>query len=43
MKKRKLNSKNPIYKKDKEEKLIILKKEPLIGKAKGYAVWYKHK
>jgi len=42
MKKIKLNSKNPKYKKDKEEELVILKKVPLTGKAKGYGVWYKN-
>ena len=42
MKKRKLNSKNPKYKTDKEEKLVVLKKVPLTGKAKGYGVWYKN-
>ncbi len=42
-KKRKLNSKNPKYKKDNEEKLVVLKKVPFIGKAKGYGVWYKNK
>ncbi len=41
MKKRKLNSKNPKYNntsKDKEK--VMLKKVPLIGKAKGYGVFY---
>ncbi len=42
-KKRKLNSKNPKYKKDEEEKLVVIKKVPLTGKAKGYAVWYENK
>jgi len=42
MKKRKLNSKNPKYRKDKEEKLVVLKKVPFTGKAKGYGVWYKN-
>ena len=41
-KKRKLNSKNPKYKKDNEEKLVILKKVPFTGKAPGYGVWYKN-
>ncbi len=41
-KKRKLNSKNPKYKKDNEEKLVVLKKVSLTGKAKGYGVWYKN-
>jgi len=41
MKKRKLNSKNPKYNKDiKENDLVIIKKIPLTGKAKGYGVWY---
>jgi len=40
MKKRKLNSNNPKYRKDEEEKLVVIKKVPLIGKAKGYGVWY---
>jgi hypothetical protein len=40
-KKRKLNSKNPKYKKDNEEKLVVLKKVPFTGKAPGYGVWYK--
>ena len=42
MKKRKLNSKNPKYTKDNEEKLVVLKKVPFTGKAKGYGVWYKN-
>jgi len=41
-KKRKLNSKNPKYKTDKGEELIVVKKVPLIGKAPGYGVWYKN-
>ena len=41
-KKRKLNSKNPKYKKDNEEKLVVFKKVPFIGKAPGYGVWYKN-
>ena len=40
MKKRKLNSKNPKYSSAKEEKLVIIKKVPLTGKAPGYGVWY---
>jgi hypothetical protein len=40
--KRKLNSKNPKYKKGEEEKLVVLKKVPFTGKAKGYGVWYKN-
>jgi len=42
MKKRKLNSKNPKYNKDKEENLIIIKTVEFTGKAKGRGVWYKH-
>ena len=42
-KKRKLNSRNPKYRNDKEEELVILKKVAFIGKAPGYGVWYKHK
>ena len=41
MKKRKLNSKNPKYNNNTQEELIIIKKIPLIGKAKGNLVWYK--
>ena len=41
MKKIKLNSNNSKYKKGEEEKLVVLKKVPLTGKAKGYGVWYK--
>lgn len=41
-KKRKLNSKNPKYNDTKEEKLVVLKKVPFTGKAKGYGVWYKN-
>jgi|TARA_R110001583_G_scaffold7861_3_gene38461 hypothetical protein len=40
-KKRKLNSKNPKYKKDKGKELVIIKTVELIGKAKGRGVWYK--
>jgi len=42
MKKRKLNSKNPKYKKDSEEKLVVLKKVAFTGKAPGYGVSYKN-
>ena len=42
-KKRKLNSRNPKYRNDKEEELVIFKKVAFIGKAPGYSVWYKHK
>ena len=41
MKKRKLNSNNPKYKKGEEEKLVIIRTVELTGKAKGYGVWYK--
>ena len=41
MKKRKLNSNNPKYRKDDEKKLVVIKKIALTGKAKGYGVWYK--
>ena len=40
-KKRKLNSKNPKYSKNKEEELIVIKTVELTGKAKGRGVWYK--
>ena len=39
-KKRKLNSKNPKYNKDKEKELVIIKTVELTGKAKGKGVWY---
>ena len=42
MKKRKLNSKNPKYKTDTGEKLVVIKRVPLTGKAPGYGVWYKN-
>ena len=41
MKKRKLNSKNPKYKIDTGEKLVVIKTVELTGKAKGRGVWYK--
>ena len=40
MKKRKLNSKNPKYNTSKKEELVIIKKIPLKGKAKGNLIWY---
>jgi len=42
MKKRKLNSRNPKYNTE-EKELVIIKKIPLTGKAKGHFVWYENK